>query len=251
MARSRAASPVTSAPVSSVNARRGPQAGQALGWAWKRRDVGSSYSVPAFRAHPEGPHRGLRPVVGQHFQNRVAWAALRAVDEGIAIRRSHGSSNSRRQSAQSARSAARRSSRQAGRLDWRGWRNPPGSGFAGPVERLGLDRKNFGGGRRPVARARLGQRRDGPGRWRADKNAAPDRCGPSHSGVRGGDAVHERPEADALHGAAHAEQDIGVRDWRFEAEHRGRSGRLTAGRRARRETRTIRAGLRQCGRRAG
>ena len=45
--RSRAAAAATasSAPSSPVRAARGPHTGQALGWAWKRRSAGSSYSA--------------------------------------------------------------------------------------------------------------------------------------------------------------------------------------------------------------
>jgi hypothetical protein len=31
-------------PVASTSSSRGPQSGQAIGWAWKRRSAGSSYS---------------------------------------------------------------------------------------------------------------------------------------------------------------------------------------------------------------
>ena len=42
----RASSPDdTSSPVGRRQASAGPQAGQAFGWAWKRRSPGSSYSA--------------------------------------------------------------------------------------------------------------------------------------------------------------------------------------------------------------
>lgn len=41
----------------------GPQAGQALGWAWRRRSAGSRSSTPGwlFSRSPAGPARGWRP----------------------------------------------------------------------------------------------------------------------------------------------------------------------------------------------
>ena len=59
--------------------------GQAIGWAWKRRSAGSSYSRPAGRAHREAGHRGPRPVVGQLLDDRPPRAAVRAVGERIAV----------------------------------------------------------------------------------------------------------------------------------------------------------------------
>ena len=46
-----------------VQRSRGPQSGQALGCAWKRRSVGSSYSAWQAGAHREAGHRRGRPVV--------------------------------------------------------------------------------------------------------------------------------------------------------------------------------------------
>ena len=39
----------------------------------------------AVRAHREGAHRGLGPVIGHVLDDREARAAVRAVDEGIAV----------------------------------------------------------------------------------------------------------------------------------------------------------------------
>ena len=79
---------------------RGPQSGQALGCAWKRRSRGSSYSRPAGRAHLESGHRRVRPVVGDVAHDREARAAVRAVDERVAKAAVAGSNSSARQSAQ-------------------------------------------------------------------------------------------------------------------------------------------------------
>ena len=43
-----------SAPPGSASQARGPQSGQAIGWAWKRRSAGSSYSA-AQRGHISNP----------------------------------------------------------------------------------------------------------------------------------------------------------------------------------------------------
>ena len=63
----------------------GPQSGQALGWAWKRRSAGSSYSARQ-RPHISKPsHRRQRAVVGHAADDREAGAAVGAVDERVAM----------------------------------------------------------------------------------------------------------------------------------------------------------------------
>ena len=64
--------------------QRGPQSGQAFGWAWKRRSSGSSYSARQRVAHREAGHRRQRPVVGHAAHDREPRAAVRAVDERVA-----------------------------------------------------------------------------------------------------------------------------------------------------------------------
>ena len=63
----------------------GPQSGQALGWAWKRRSPGSWYS--AWHAgHIEKPAIVVRrPVVRHAAHDGEARPAVRAVDEGVAV----------------------------------------------------------------------------------------------------------------------------------------------------------------------
>ena len=72
-------------PRASTSSSAGPQTGQALGSAWKRRCSGSRVLAQALRALRERGHAGLRAVVGQGAGQRVARAALRAVDEGVAV----------------------------------------------------------------------------------------------------------------------------------------------------------------------
>ena len=62
----------------------GPQSGQALGSAWKRRLAGSR-TRPGSLAHDESLHRGSRPVVGELLDDAEAGATLGAVDERIAV----------------------------------------------------------------------------------------------------------------------------------------------------------------------
>ena len=58
-------SPAPAAPSRRIEQpSRGPQPGQAMGWAWKRRSAGSSYSARQSVAHREARHRGERAVVG-------------------------------------------------------------------------------------------------------------------------------------------------------------------------------------------
>ena len=59
----------------------------------------------AGRTHLEARHRGLRPVVGNPAGNGEAWAAVGAVEKGIAVAAIGGSESSRRQSGQVAASA--------------------------------------------------------------------------------------------------------------------------------------------------
>ena len=64
---------------------RGPQSGQAFGWAWKRRSARVVVLAPARGAHREAGHRRQRPVVGDAAHDREARAAVRAVDERVAV----------------------------------------------------------------------------------------------------------------------------------------------------------------------
>ena len=68
-----------------VHRRRGPQSGQALGWAWKRRSVGSSYSAWHAAHITKSGHRRGRPVVGHRAHDRVAGTAVGAVRERVAV----------------------------------------------------------------------------------------------------------------------------------------------------------------------
>ncbi len=77
--------PRSSWPNLSSSRTRGPQTGQALGWAWKRRSTGSSYSLPALGAHLEARHRGRRPVVGHRAGYGEARPAVGAVGERVAV----------------------------------------------------------------------------------------------------------------------------------------------------------------------
>ena len=83
--RGRAAGPRPAAPRRVGRRSRGPHTGQALGWAWKRRSPGSSYSRLAVRAHGEAGHRGGRAVVGDRQHDGVAGPAVGAVREGVAV----------------------------------------------------------------------------------------------------------------------------------------------------------------------
>ena len=66
--------------------RRGPQCGQAIGSAWKRRFAGSRIVARTGRAHGETRHR--RSAAGHRAAARdgVARAAMGAVDEGIEMK---------------------------------------------------------------------------------------------------------------------------------------------------------------------
>ena len=76
----------TGAPPARRRSRtRGPQSGQALGWAWKRRSRGSSYSARQARAHLEPRHRRLRAVVGDAADDREPRPAVGAVGERVAV----------------------------------------------------------------------------------------------------------------------------------------------------------------------
>ena len=66
------------------NCSCGPQRGQAIGSAWKRRSAGSRYSRRAILAHREFFHRGIGAIVGQRFDDGETRAAIGAVGEGIA-----------------------------------------------------------------------------------------------------------------------------------------------------------------------
>ncbi len=84
----------------------GPHSQQALGWAWKRRLSGSSYSAWQAGHIVNGRHGGLRPVVGNAAGDGEAGAAVGAVEERVAVAAVFGiESSSRRQSGQVAASA--------------------------------------------------------------------------------------------------------------------------------------------------
>ena len=65
--------------------RRGPHAGQALGWAWKRRSRRVVVLRLAGRAHGEAGHGRGRAVVRDRAHDRVAGAAVGAVGERVAV----------------------------------------------------------------------------------------------------------------------------------------------------------------------
>ena len=68
-----------------ASAARGPQAGHAFGWAWKRRSRGSSYSA-RHAAHIAKPAIVVeRPVVRDAGDDREPRAAVGAVDERVAV----------------------------------------------------------------------------------------------------------------------------------------------------------------------
>ena len=65
---------------------RGPQTGQAIGSAWKRRSPGSSYSRAAVGAQREAGHRrSSAGRTGRRVDDREPRPALRAVDERVAV----------------------------------------------------------------------------------------------------------------------------------------------------------------------
>ena len=80
----RAARAADRPPRSGIDSR-GPQAGQAIGSAWKRRSSGILVLAPAVGAHRERRHRRVRPVVGDGAHDREARPALRAVRERVAV----------------------------------------------------------------------------------------------------------------------------------------------------------------------
>lgn len=85
-------------PVRSVS--RGPQAGQAIGWAWKRRSAGSAYS----RAQSAHIGKPAMVVLSRSYGSEVTIVnrgpQCVQVMNGCRYRRSAGSASSRRQSSQ-------------------------------------------------------------------------------------------------------------------------------------------------------
>ena len=72
-------------PVRVDEPRRGPQSGHAFGWAWKRRSAGSSYSAWQ-RSHIAKPAIVVSGrSYGHAAHDREARAAVRAVDERVAV----------------------------------------------------------------------------------------------------------------------------------------------------------------------
>ena len=97
---------------------RGPQAGQQVGWAWKRRSAGSWYSA----AHRSHIANGAIVVSGRSYGTSRTMVnrgpQLVQLMNGYPWRRSAGSASSRRQSAQVAVSAETRVRRSPVRLRW-------------------------------------------------------------------------------------------------------------------------------------
>ncbi len=62
-----------------------PAGGTGVGLGVKSPVEGIGILAPAFRAHREGAHRGVRAVVGQRPDDAEARAAMGAVGEGIAV----------------------------------------------------------------------------------------------------------------------------------------------------------------------
>ena len=73
------------APAGRPPRQRGPQSGQAMVCAWKRRSSGSWYSAGAPRAHRELAPSWSRPVVGQVGDDGVARPAVGAGDERVPV----------------------------------------------------------------------------------------------------------------------------------------------------------------------
>ncbi len=73
-----------SSPNEFQNCSCGPQTGQAVGSAWKRRSAGSRYSPRAVLAHREFLHRGVGPIVGERLDDGETRTAIGAVGKGIA-----------------------------------------------------------------------------------------------------------------------------------------------------------------------
>ena len=72
-------------PGASRSWSRGPQAGQAVGWAWKRRSAGSSYSARQAGHIGERGHRRARRGRRGAGDDRQPRAAVGAVEERIAV----------------------------------------------------------------------------------------------------------------------------------------------------------------------
>ncbi len=72
-------------PLCRAKCTRGPQTAQPLGWAWKRRFEGSSYSVWQSGHMCKYRHRCTWPVIRDRADNRITRAAIGAVDKRITI----------------------------------------------------------------------------------------------------------------------------------------------------------------------
>src|SRR5581483_1228046 len=157
----------------------------------------------AGRAHREAAHRRARAVVGQGFDDRVARAALRAVDERIA------------------ETAVRRLVEFAEAL-LAGGEVGDEAGSAAGVRQTRHDREARVAGRRDVLGyylldARIGRRRNAQARLEAgnrggralglQRDAAAGICDPAGEIAGGRLAIDERAEADALDGAANGQAD--------------------------------------------
>ena len=76
--------PTASWPAPASIQSRGPQDGQAIGWAWKRRSAGSSYSARQSVHIAKARHRRAGTVVRHAAYDRQPRAAMGAVGERVA-----------------------------------------------------------------------------------------------------------------------------------------------------------------------
>ena len=184
------------AAVGAGSRARGPQAGQAFGWAWKRRSRGSSYSARHSRAHREAGHRGQRPVVGHAAHDREPRPAVRAVDERVAVAAvAPGRSSSARQSSQVAPSA--RDERVAARRRLRSARSRSRSARSAPRLVAATRSTRASGGARRGSRSTKRDRAARRPRPRPARRARRCSTKPAEPELLG-QPEHVGPEADAL-----------------------------------------------------
>ena len=178
-----------------VERTRGPHAGQAFGWAWKRRSRGSSYSAWQ-AAHIVKPAIVVeRAVVRDAGDDREPRAAVGAVDERVAVA-AVGRVEELGQAGVAGRGVGRdrrvRARRRAGSRGSRS-RRSPASGIASRAH--ALDRAPAAAPRPAGARGTRRPRRPRPRRSTPRASLKTKPAAPSSRRQ----PVHERPEPDALH----------------------------------------------------
>ena len=185
------------------NHRRGPHAAHATGCAWNRRSAGSSYCAAHTAHSAKLAHRRVRPVVREPQGDREPGSAVGAVDERIAVATVGGIEELDAGSRHTRRHRATRTcgpSTPAGLSTMRKPRSPTAAcGHDLDAVDAGQRRR----ARRPAAaRSRLTA---GGLTLDLDEHAVVVVADVARRG-RGaiGQPVHERPEAHALHDAAHA-----------------------------------------------